>query len=301
MIEKERVTAWLPTVARSDPMRRFPLLVAGSSQRQLALPLANPADVGRNNRLPNRSAHLTDPVRSSARTDHALIVLRSSGERGRTRSAERDVPTPLSTRSTRRHLFRPFERTPGAAERGFDMRDLPDRPSLEYYRREAKELVRAHRAGDAKARTRAAAFLGDREPFRLADAQRLLAREHGHRSWTELRRVIEATPLAALADVERGEIVVDSGLAYGDGEPVRILVRKRLYRYLLTDHGRAVAKAGKPPGWQEPAEWAAEPMNVDRSGNVFVPAVEGRDLADLLVRLADASRAVHEALLALDE
>ena len=110
-----------------------------------------------------------------------------------------------------------------------------------------------------------------------------------------------ADALASLAEQERGELLVDSGLAYGDGEPVRILVRKRLHHYLLTDQGRAVEKAFKPAGWQEPAEWAAEPMNVDRSGNVFVPAVEGRDLADLLVRLADASRAVHEALLALDE
>ena len=42
-------------------------------------------------------------------------------------------------------------------------------------------------------------------------------------------------------------------------------------------------------------------MNVDRQGAVFVPAVEGRDLESLLVRLADASRAVHEALLVLDD
>lgn len=104
-----------------------------------------------------------------------------------------------------------------------------------------------------------------------------------------------------LSAEERGEAVVDSGLAYGDGEPVEILVRKRLHRYLLSDCGRAVAKAGKPEGWREVAERAALPMNVDRSGNVFVGAVEGRDLRSLLVRLADASRAVHEALLVLED
>ena len=180
------------------------------------------------------------------------------------------------------------------------MRELPDRPSLEHYRREAKQLVRAYRAGDEAARTRAARVLGDRDRFLLSDAQFVLAREHGLASWAELRRAAEASPLDALSAVERGEIVVDSGLAYGDGEPVEILVRKRLYRYLLTDQGRAVAKAGKPPGWREPAEWAAEPMNLDRKGAVFVPAVAGRDLHDLVVRLADASRAVHEALLVLD-
>jgi hypothetical protein len=107
--------------------------------------------------------------------------------------------------------------------------------------------------------------------------------------------------VADLSGVERGEIVVDSGLAYGDGEPVEVLVRKRLHRYLLTDRRRAVEKAGKPIGWREVAEQVVLPMNVDRQGTVFVPAVAGRDLADLVVRLADASRAVHEALLGLDE
>jgi hypothetical protein len=114
-----------------------------------------------------------------------------------------------------------------------------------------------------------------------------------------------ADALSSLAQQERGEIVVDSGLAYGDGEPVRILVRKRLHHYFLTDQGRAVEKAFKPSGWQEPAEWAAEPMNVDGRGTVFVPVVgrdlDGERLGDVVVRLADASRAVHEALLALDE
>ena len=107
--------------------------------------------------------------------------------------------------------------------------------------------------------------------------------------------------LATLADAERGEVVVDSGLTYGDGEPVRIQVRKRLQVYDLSDRGRAVEKAGKPERWREAAERAVLPMNVDRSGHVFVGAFEGRDIWSLLVRLADASRAVHEAVLVLDE
>ena len=107
--------------------------------------------------------------------------------------------------------------------------------------------------------------------------------------------------LAALAEVERGEALIDSGLAYGDGEPVVVRVRKRLHRYDLDDLGRAVAKGGKPAGWLEVAEDAVEPMNVARGGRVFVPVVEGGDSADVVVRLADASRAVHEALLDLTE
>jgi hypothetical protein len=103
--------------------------------------------------------------------------------------------------------------------------------------------------------------------------------------------------LAELAGSPRGETSIDSGLAYGDGEPVVVRVRKRLHRYDLDDGGRAVAKAGKPPGWLELAQAAGEPMNVRRSGAVFVPAFEWSEFASLVVRLADASRAVHEALL----
>jgi hypothetical protein len=42
-------------------------------------------------------------------------------------------------------------------------------------------------------------------------------------------------------------------------------------------------------------------MNLDRAGAVFVPATAGRDLDELVRRLADASRAVHEAVLVLVE
>ena len=176
------------------------------------------------------------------------------------------------------------------------MRDLPERPSLEHYRREAKELVRSHREGDEHAHRRAAAVTG-RDRFLLADAQ--LVREHGFPSWAALRRAVEATPLDALEQVERGEVVVDSGLAYADGERVAILVRKRLYRYTLSDRGRAIAKSGKPPGWREAAERAVEPMNVDRQGIVFVPTTAGPNLPHMIERLADASRAVHEAVIVL--
>lgn len=187
----------------------------------------------------------------------------------------------------------------GQTERGFVMRELPERPSLEHYRNEAKELLRAWQAGEAAARERAAALGRDR--FLLADAQLVVAREHGFRSWAEFRQIVETSPLDRLAADERGEALVDSGLTYGDGEPVRILVRKRLHRYTLTDLGRGIEKAGKPPGWREAAELAVEPMNVDRQGVVFVGSIAGRDVRDLVEGLADASRAVHEAVLVLVE
>src|SRR3954470_21073185 len=79
---------------------------------------------------------------------------------------------------------------------------------------------------------------------------------------------------------ERGEVMLDAGVDYATGRPVRVHVRKRERRYTLDDDGAAVASAGRPHGWLAAAERAAaeEGVNVNRRGIVFVPAVEGRDL-----------------------
>ena len=55
-------------------------------------------------------------------------------------------------------------------------------------RQQAKELVRAARAGDERALAR----LHGREPI-LARAQQVLAREHGHARWADLVAAAEAT------------------------------------------------------------------------------------------------------------
>jgi ankyrin repeat protein/uncharacterized glyoxalase superfamily protein PhnB len=55
--------------------------------------------------------------------------------------------------------------------------ELPERPSLEYLRKLAKERLRALRASDPAAR--------------LADAQRHVAREHGFKSWRELKAEVD--------------------------------------------------------------------------------------------------------------
>ena len=81
---------------------------------------------------------------------------------------------------------------------------------------------------------------------------------------------------------------------------MQILVRKRLYRYTRSDRGRAIEKAGRPPGWRDTAERAVEPMNIDRNGVVFV-SPPGHRVVEVVARLADASRAVHEAVLVLTE
>jgi hypothetical protein len=71
-------------------------------------------------------------------------------------------------------------------------RALPARPNLEQYKKQAKELVKAFRAGDDAALQRVRAHhRTQRGTFGLADAQLVIAREHGEKSWPKFRQQIE--------------------------------------------------------------------------------------------------------------
>jgi hypothetical protein len=199
---------------------------------------------------------------------------------------------------------------------------LPARPDLDWYRKQAKRLQRAYRAGEPEAVARVAEALGGRERFALSDAQWLLAREHGFRSWAELAAWVAtrsaeapATLAARLAAArrslaDRGEARVESELAYGTGgEPVLVVVRKRprgesaFLEY--SDDARGVDAAGRPRGWHPVAASvvAALDLNLNRRGVVFVGAFEHQRDAwheTLATRVADASLAVYEALLELE-
>jgi hypothetical protein len=183
--------------------------------------------------------------------------------------------------------------------------NIPLEADLEYYRKHAKALVRAHRRGDPEVRARAARVLGGRDRFLLADALHVIAREHGLRSWPELKRAVEASrDVAGLARLpDGGEMLVPYELAYVGGEDVQVLVRRRGRRIDIDDRGAAVEHAGHPPGWLPVAQAVVERhnLNVNRRGVVFVPAVVGRDIEHLASRVAEASQAVHAALLELDE
>jgi hypothetical protein len=165
---------------------------------------------------------------------------------------------------------------------------------LEHHRKEAKRLVRAFRAGDPDAARRAESVLGDRaaERFVLNDAQHVIAREQGHRSWPELKRSLEAVE----------ERIVDTGRFYRPGEPVRVLVRRRHGSYLVTDRGAAIGLAGRRPGWRDAAERAVleDSLNLSRSGAVFVPSVYPEEIESLAARVGDVSLAVYEAVLDLE-
>ena len=76
-------------------------------------------------------------------------------------------------------------------------RSLPPDPSLEQLRKQAKDLLRQYRAGDAAVeavlRTHKPQITDPQgsNPATLADAQFALAREHGFASWPKLKRHVE--------------------------------------------------------------------------------------------------------------
>src|SRR5215471_17880004 len=69
---------------------------------------------------------------------------------------------------------------------------LPDRPSLESLRKQAKKLARAIATGDAKAIERARAQLPKAKlPLSQRDAQLVLAREYGFPGWQDLMKEVK--------------------------------------------------------------------------------------------------------------
>ena len=107
----------------------------------------------------------------------------------------------------------------------------------------------------------------------------------------------------SVAPSDRIDQAIDSGLAYVPGDPVLVHVVQRGHRYLVTDDGAAIARAGRPDGWRDAAQHAVDEdaLNLSRSGAVFVPAVEGGCAIDSLVeRVAAASLAVFQDVLELD-
>src|SRR5262245_55464309 len=85
---------------------------------------------------------------------------------------------------------------------------LPPHPSLEQLRKQAKDLLKAYRAGDAHAAQRVRDVLpriadDGAGNIVLADVQFVLAREYGFANWADLAHRIEALqPAGALQSLE---------------------------------------------------------------------------------------------------
>jgi hypothetical protein len=94
-------------------------------------------------------------------------------------------------------------------------RDLPDRPNLSQYKKQAKELVKACMAGDAAALQRVRELHPrTRAKVTLADAQLVIARDHGDESWPKFAARVEAaavtpSPSAVWRHAERAVVAGD--------------------------------------------------------------------------------------------
>jgi ankyrin repeat protein len=131
-------------------------------------------------------------------------------------------------------------------------RRLPENPNLEQLHKQAKDLLRAYRAGDAVAIAEVTEF--EREPspetFALNDAQRVLARAYGFSSWPKLKAFVDGATVAQFLqavrdrDLEkvrtlmasRPELVNMGNEAFGEQRAIHFAVINRdapMTRYLM--------------------------------------------------------------------
>src|SRR5258706_9006933 len=86
--------------------------------------------------------------------------------------------------------------------------ELPPRPNLEHLKKQAKALLADFARGDRAALEKFGA-LKERSkkisPPKLADAQRVLAREYGFASWGKLKAHVESVAAAAAAAAAENE------------------------------------------------------------------------------------------------
>ena len=105
-------------------------------------------------------------------------------------------------------------------------------------------------------------------------------------------------------DIEqaRSETLIETGLQYRPGDPVRIRVVHRAQRIDVTDDGAAFERAAPPRGWREVARRLERELlvNVTRHGVVSLPVVQaGPPEPEVVQRIAEASLTFFEELLEL--
>ena len=81
-------------------------------------------------------------------------------------------------------------------------RRLPEQPNLEQLRKQAKDLLKNYRSGDAAAIAEVERFERNprREGFTLTDAQRVLARAYGFQSWPKLKAFVDGVTIERFAE-----------------------------------------------------------------------------------------------------
>src|SRR5580704_4478914 len=123
------------------------------------------------------------------------------------------------------------------------MADLPAKPSLDHLRRQARDLLRAARAGDTTAAGRIRAVA---DALTLASAQLAVAREYGFASWTRLRDEVTART-ASLA--RQAEAFCEASIRDGTGRAARLLAVARMLLDAGADPNGRTGEAGGHGGW----------------------------------------------------
>ncbi len=87
-------------------------------------------------------------------------------------------------------------------------RRLPEQPSLEQLRKQAKELLQGFQSGEPGAIAEVKRFESTREKsFALNDAQRVIARAYGFASWPKLKAFVDGANIARFAEaVQTGDM-----------------------------------------------------------------------------------------------
>jgi len=114
-------------------------------------------------------------------------------------------------------------------------RDLPARPNLEQYRKQAKELLKRWKASDPQT-TR-----------KLADAQHAISREHGFDSWKKFTdEIARRTGLAEKTAIWKS---AEDALVAGDGATLARLLRKH-EKMFRTEQPRSSWFGGLTPDYE---------------------------------------------------
>lgn len=133
-------------------------------------------------------------------------------------------------------------------------RALPRKPHLDSLRKQARQLVRAHRAANSEAVQRIRKYMPQlrhvpeaallQGPFSFQSAQCVLAREYGFHNWGELVKAVDVIRQAEQAMLDE----VDGALKRG--QPLHVLVPKHVSQEVLE---RIVAHCG--PAQVLEVEW----------------------------------------------
>ena len=98
-------------------------------------------------------------------------------------------------------------------------RKLPERPDLDYLKRQAKELLDCFsRRRDRRRRGREPFYHdADAAPFALHHAQLVLARSYGYDSWPKLKAYVDGVTISRLTEAVRAGDVEQVRECFGFG------------------------------------------------------------------------------------